>query len=581
MRPLARHRLRWFQVLLLPCQALALAVAACSASPARADWPTDPHTNLPVCTASLEQDTPVTLADGQGGAIIAWADRRAGNLDIYAQRVSAGGAPLWEPGGVAVCIAPADQQGAVLASDGAGGVIIAWMDPRDTPFDIYAQRVSAAGTIQWPVDGVAVCVAPGQQYAPRIAPDDSGGAIIAWVDRRAGYSDIYARRITASGLLQGSADGDPVCGAAFDQDSPVMVADGTGGAVIVWRDARDDGFTGHLYSQRLAGNGTLHWAPDGVLLCTAAGDQSKPTIDSDGTGGAVVAWTDTRGGNMKTYAQRITGSGALQWTTAGVVQCSGVGNEWNPAIVSDGASGAIVTWEDYRFWNVNGADLYAQRVSASGAPQWLTTGVTVCNNIYGDQLYPQIVTDGAGGAIVTWQDDRDASLSAVDVYARKLSPAGVLQWTFSGAAVSNAAGDQSMPTLAPDGSGGAIVAWQDSRNGYDDIYAQRIKTDGLLGGATVGVPSGAPSFLAIAPAGLNPVRSGSLAVRFTLPSGQAATIELFDLAGRKLSASDLGAFGEGTHTLKLAPGRGLSPGIYLVRLRQGPDTREARVVVLD
>jgi hypothetical protein len=30
--------------------------------------------------------------------------------------------------------------------------------------------------------------------------------------------------------------------------------------------------------------------------------------------------------------------------------------------------------------------------------------------------------------------------------------------------------------MTPDGSGGAIVAWQDDRSGYQDIYAQRVTT---------------------------------------------------------------------------------------------------------
>jgi hypothetical protein len=559
-----------------------LALASGSATRAHAAWPTDSHVNLPVCTATLQQVSPITIADGQGGAIIVWTDRRNGNFDVYAQRVSGDGTAWWTSDGVAICTAAGDQEGLVAVSDGSGGAIIAWMDPRDTPYDIYAQRISGTGTIQWLADGVPICVAAGQQYFPGIVTDGAGGAIIGWSDRRNGFNlgDIYARRISGGGVPQWQADGVAVCADSSDQQTLVMTTDGAGGAIFVWMDLRD-GSSAHLYAQSISSAGLTQWATDGVTISTDASSKTSPAIDSDGAGGAVVAWIDNRSGNSKTYAQRVSGAGALLWATVGVAQCTGTGNEWNPAITTDGAGGAIVTWEDDRFWNVNGGDIYAQRVSAAGTIQWTAPGVTVCNNIYGDQRYPRIVPDGAGGAIVSWQDSRDASYTAVDVYARKLTGAGSLQWTFSGVAVSNTTGDQIQPMIASDGGGGAIIAWQDSRNSYGDIYAQRVMEDGQLGGTTVSVPDDVPLSFSLDPAGPNPTHGGALTVRFTLESNAAASIELFDVTGRCLAAQAVGLFGAGTHTLELAEGRHLAPGVYMVRLRQGANTLVARVAVLE
>jgi hypothetical protein len=43
-------------------------------------------------------------------------------------------------------------------------------------------------------------------------------------------------------------------------------------------------------------------------------------------------------------------------------------------------------------------------------------------------------------------------------------------------------GNQMNPTITSDGSGGAIITWQDYRSGsYSDIYAQRIYKNGTLG----------------------------------------------------------------------------------------------------
>ncbi|MFB3896657.1 MAG: hypothetical protein ACE14V_10185, partial [bacterium] len=43
-----------------------------------------------------------------------------------------------------------------------------------------------------------------------------------------------------------------------------------------------------------------------------------------------------------------------------------------------------------------------------------------------------------------------------------------------------ATNNQYYPILVSDGSGGAIIAWQDYRNGNYDIYAQSVTTDGFV-----------------------------------------------------------------------------------------------------
>ena len=62
-------------------------------------------------------------------------------------------------------------------------------------FDIYAQRVNAAGSPQWTADGVALCTAANDQRDPTIVSDGAGGAIVTWDDRRNGGYDIYAQHV--------------------------------------------------------------------------------------------------------------------------------------------------------------------------------------------------------------------------------------------------------------------------------------------------------------------------------------------------------------------------------------------------
>lgn len=167
------------------------------------------------------------------------------------------------------------------------------------------------------------------------------------------------------------------------------------------------------------------WQVDGNPISVATGDQSSPQIISDGAGGAILTWIDSRSGNYDIYVQRVNASGAVQWAANGIAICTATGDQYSPRIVSDGAGGAIVTWEEVSLY------VHAQRVNASGVVQWATGGV-VLSKATATQWNSRSISDGAGGAIVTWADRRSGD---VDIYAQRVgqgvSPVATLLASFS------------------------------------------------------------------------------------------------------------------------------------------------------
>jgi predicted lipoprotein with Yx(FWY)xxD motif len=379
-------------------------------------WTSD---GVPLCTAAGNQTAPVIAPDGAGGAIVAWQDYRNGNNDIFVQRVNASGAVLWTSNGVSLCTLSADQSNPAIASDGAGGAVVVWSDARSgSDSDIYAQRVNGSGAVQWTANGVAVCTAMENQRRATVVADGAGGVIVSWEDWNSGDQDIYAQKVNASGAAQWTTDGVPLCTWPEEQATPKLVSDGAGGAVVAWLDNRN--VTGYdVYAQRITSSGSVQWTTDGVGLCTATGYKNAIGVVSDGGGGAIVTWLDGRSGDYDIYARRVNASGSPGWTSNGVPLCAATGAQYGPAIASDGAGGAIVTWYDDRAGIYD--DVYAQRVNGSGAVQWTANGVAICtSNSY--QAIPAIVADGIGGAIVTWQDGR--SLLNYDIYAQFIDSRG-------------------------------------------------------------------------------------------------------------------------------------------------------------
>ncbi len=346
---------------------LALVLLLQWVAPVRAAWPTDPAVNVPLCTMSDDQSFPAMAPDSSGGAIVTWQDGRAGaGCLIYAQRVDAAGVARWAADGVAISAVTNVSYYPAIASDGAGGAIITWQDLRNGNYDIFAQRVNASGSIQWTTWGTTLCSAAGEQSWPDIVADGSGGAIVTWIDFRSGTSKVYAQRVNALGVVQWPANGVALRPGTNKQVSPHLVSDGAGGAVIAWTDydPAASPIDPNIYAQRVSAAGALQWTASGVALCTAPGYQIMPVIAPDASGGAIVAWQDSRSGATDVYAQRVNSSGIVQWTADGAPLCTLANDQTVTDILPDGAGGAIATWYDSRVDGMD-YDIYAQRVNGA------------------------------------------------------------------------------------------------------------------------------------------------------------------------------------------------------------------------
>ena len=393
-------------------------------------------------------------------------------------------AAIWTADGVAVCVADKTQQSVQLTGDGAGGAVVVWPDDRDNQSDLYAQRLDSGGTPQWTANGVAICPAGKDQHAQQIVSVGSGQTIVVWHDARNGsiHKDIYAQRLDGAGAVQWTAEGVGVCTEAGQQQRPAMAPDGSGGVIIAWSDGRYGWSSRDIYAQRLDSGGTPQWTANGSPVCTADDAQDYARMLSDGSGAALVIWHDNRSGNLDIYAQSLDADGVPQWASNGVAVSTADYGQQEPKMVTDGSGGAIIVWEDSRTYSY--ADIYAQRLDNGGNVKWTADGVAV-SALDSGEVRPQLVSDGSGGAIIVWQDYRAGNY---DIYAQRLDGSGAAQWGVNGVAVSTAGNHQIYPQLSSDGAGGAVIVWEDARSDSGDIYAQWLNSTGSAQWASNGVP---------------------------------------------------------------------------------------------
>ncbi len=473
--------------------AFALATAAAAGPGPDTAWTAR---GLVVAGGPNAQQGPALALASDGGIFVAWEDGRANadTSDLYVQRLLPDGtrAPGWPAGGVAASLAPGSQSVPHAIADGTGGVYVVWEDFRAGAAPrLYAQRLTAAGTraAGWPADGLRLCTRSGAQREARPVPDGAGGLLVAWEDYRVPQSRIVATRVLGDGTFAtGWPDtGRIVAPATGGQVAPAAIPDGAGGAIVAWSDGRGGVTTlTDVYAQRVRGDGTTApgWPPGGIAVCAAPGAQQRPALAPDGAGGALLAWSDPRSGQFNIYAQRVTAAGAVApgWLADGISVCIAAPGQFDPVIAGDGLGRSFIAWVDAR-GGAGNSDLYLQRLEGDGSESLAADGIPLCA-APGDQLVPRIVADGFGGVVLAWQDGRFAP--AARLFAHRLTDSGALYpgWPADGRLVADTNLVAEPAVLLASGDGGAYLAWSGAAPPADpqepDLYAARVRGNGLV-----------------------------------------------------------------------------------------------------
>ena len=566
---------------------------------------------MPVCRALGAQETPCICPDEAGGAYICWVDSRNGNLDVYLQRIGIDGMPLWALNGIAVTTNTQDQFEPVIMPDGSGGLIVVWTDGRNAAiqgYNIYAQRFDSDGNNLWNAGGNAVCDFDHYQGEPSAAPDGEGGVFVVWRDGRdAGIGDpneLYMARMDPDGIKLYE---DHLVNWQYSQTNPVIVPVGDGSYIVAWMDYRYPSSAPDLYAQRVSAGGTKMWSIEGAPICDEEGTQYIYKGVSDGHGGAIFIWHDTRNPSVDVYAAIIDSSAAQPWGVNGIPVCSEDFTQLNPDIVSDDAGGAVICWEDHR----SGTDVYAQRLDHDGTLLWPTAGKAICTEV-SDQLYPVLCSNGENGALITWMDGR---LGNWDIYASLVTGGGdlvatllqsssavidgdkiVLSWVLSEIdretrfIVSRAANPlwvferMDDPVIVSDG---LYFTCTDDRvePGTEYRYTVEAETDGsrvlLFQTEVLSVPGANLALLQNHPNPFNP----STTIGYYLPESGPVTLEIYDVSGRLVRRLlDRETKESGIHGTVWdgcdANGNRVQSGLYFYRLEAGKSTLSKKMILL-
>ncbi|MBN1893697.1 hypothetical protein JW906_04350 [bacterium] len=359
-----------------------------------------------VCTASSGQSLPSLCEDGSGGILVAWQDDRNANLDIFMQRIRQDGSPAWNPGGVVLCDTVEDQSVPRLLWNGADGAVAVWHDKRhDGIGNLYAQKLSPDGTVQWKSNGAAVTrLFSGNRAGHQICMADRGDVYVAWRDDRTDNSNIFIQKLSGDGAAQWTERGKAVAFGESPQISPCLACSGTD-VLVFWQEKR--WLDTDIFAQKMDSDGNALWDADGIPVNSSAGDQTNPAILVNQDGWIFAAWTDGRNGDSDIFLQYLNPLGYFNWAESGIAAVLETGEQYNATLAPDGSGGVLVQWCDRR--NGTETQVYAQRLTAEGVPQWASNGLAVSQS-GGNHSENQMISDGCGGAFSIWTDQSAPAL---------------------------------------------------------------------------------------------------------------------------------------------------------------------------
>jgi len=347
--------------------------------------------------------------------------------------------------------------------DGVGGYWLAYYGMNGAVQTTVVNRIDAEGALQFG-DGVAVNGTTPAIH-PQLVVTDDGNLGLVWQTNSTSTSDIYAQKVDPNGALLWAANGVVVCTATGEQTDPCVVVDGYGGLIVCWADDRMGNWD--IYAQRVVPAGLAGWAANGVALCSDPSNQTWLTACSDDNGGMIAGWTDNRSG-YAVYAQRVNVSSSMLWTTNGIVVAASTASAGYLVCERDGAGGAVVAWCGERA-GIDG--IYAQHFNGLGLTLWTADGIHVSDDI--STIRDLSMAVGHDTVVhYAWEDNRGGDY---DVRRQRTDAAGAYELGIGGTPVVTQSSNQDNPALCVDDGGAVFVCWEDDRDAAEETWIQRFE----------------------------------------------------------------------------------------------------------
>jgi hypothetical protein len=205
------------------------------------------------------------------------------------------------------------------------------------------------------------------------------------------------------------------------------------------------------------------------------GDRSVAT---DAQGNFVVAWHSINNGVSNLYARRYDAAGNALGGEIKVNTQSGVYSIPSYSVAMNAGGSFVVVWRHaYTVSkNTTSSDVHGQRFDPAGSP---VGGEFVASSSANGHSYPTVGMADDGSFVVAWMRDSGSQKEGWNVYGQRFAASGAkvgAEFRVN----DYLPGEQGHPSLATDGQGNFLLAWQSPNQDGSDlgVYAKRYNATG-------------------------------------------------------------------------------------------------------
>jgi hypothetical protein len=412
-----------------------------------ANWqPAQPIAGPPDTVHSGSHAAPIVATNGAGQVWVAWRQAQPNATGLALARYADGFG--WSGAEVVDTGASVALGYAKLHLNELGDALLVWRDAAEGTGRIWAKRyLSHEG---WQPALLLRDPGEAEVFAPEVACDEQGNALVAWQETHKGYNRLWSRHFDAQ---TGWKNAQLISQDCVSDASALQIAlNARGEALAIWR--------------QVAANSTLAWcsfhASNGrweeptLLGSENAGHPQQPCqvfeprMAMNAQGRALAVWVQIHDSQSSLWAcWREPGTSTGRW---GHAKCLVVGRKsqiLNAQLALNDKDQATVVWEQCN----------AQRVQLGAMSFSPDLGWGEINIVHacasGLALQPALCMDAQGNALLAWQQ-RDGLRRNVWVSRQ----AGGTHWRSPRPIASNHGAHAFDPHLAMNAQGEGALAWQ-------------------------------------------------------------------------------------------------------------------------
>jgi len=308
---------------------------------------------ITIARSAPGQYAPRVAMDDAGRFVVVWDERLM--LEVLGQRFTAAGVAEGPMFVISNQTAGWDAIPAV-AMDSIGRFVVTWQSQGGS-HDVFGRQYSQDGSAIGDTFEINQATA-GVQAGAEIAMNEFGEFVVAWRSTSQdpdGSSGVYARRYSSDGTPRGNEFSLPL-NSEGEQTDPRVAMDNAGGFVVAWVGASSSGDgTSDGFFQRVDPNG-FRTGTLGVLDNDPAANQSVGSVSVTPDGDLYVAWADVSQTDISLRLSRF-GKRQGDYDYDGSVDAAdysvwrtSFGNVGTTSLLGDGDADGDVDGSDFLIW---------------------------------------------------------------------------------------------------------------------------------------------------------------------------------------------------------------------------------------